>query len=248
MEVRIAETEDELGEMAARDIAVALREKLQEQEHVRIVFAAAPSQSAMLASLLREPGIEWPRVTAFHMDEYLGLPREAPQLFGSWLTREFFSRVALENVHLIDPQGEPEAVCQAYASLLKEAPIDLVLLGIGINGHVAFNDPPADLHDPVPVRVVTLDEACRMQQVMDGCFADLEGVPRHAITLTVPMLMAGEALFCCVPGLHKSQAVKQMLQASVSGDCPATALRLHPHCTVYLDRESSSLSVEHARG
>jgi glucosamine-6-phosphate deaminase len=248
MEVRVAETAAELGRMAAQDIGVALRARLEEQSRARMILAAAPSQSAMLAALLLEPGIDWPRVTAFHMDEYLGLPENASQRFGSWLTREFFSQVPIGKIHLIDGTGDAEVSCRAYASLLREAPIDIVLLGVGTNGHLAFNDPPADLDDPEMVRVVTLDQMCRKQQVFDGCFGTLDDVPRRAITLTVPTLMAGEELFCCVPGAHKSEAVNDMLEAPVSGACPATALRRHARCTVYLDRESSALSKEYGRG
>lgn len=245
MEVRIAETATELGAMAARDIATALRERLERQPRARMIVAAAPSQSATLAALLSEPDIDWPRVTAFHMDEYLGLPPEAPQAFGAWLTREFFSHVPIGEVHLIGPGDNPQARCLAYATLLREAPIDIVVLGIGTNGHLAFNDPPADLNDPETVRLVTLDQMCRQQQVFDGCFPSIDDVPRQAITLTVPTLLAGRELFCSVPGAHKSQAVRDMLEAPISGACPATALRTHPSCTVYLDRDSSSLSEEY---
>ncbi len=245
MEVRVAESAAELGAMAARDIGEALRRTLQMQPRVRVIFAAAPSQSAMLSALLRESGIDWQRVTAFHMDEYLGLAPDAPERFGNWLKREFFDHVPLGEVHLMQPENKD--ACRTYAALLNEAPIDMVLLGIGTNGHLAFNDPPADLKDPERVRVVTLDQMCREQQVYDGCFPRLDAVPKQALTLTVPTLMAAEEMFCCVPGRHKSEAVKNMLEAPVSGMCPATALREHPRCTVYLDRDSSSLSREYAR-
>ena len=247
MKVRIAETAAELGAMAAHDIANSLRKRVQQQARVRMIFAAAPSQSATLAALLREPGVDWRRVTAFHMDEYLGLSPEAPQRFGAWLMREFFSHLPIGQIHLIDPGDRPQARCRAYTSLLREAPIDVVLLGIGTNGHLAFNDPPADLSDPEAVRLVTLDEMCRQQQVFDGCFPSIDDVPHHAITLTVPALIAGRELFCSVPGAHKSRAVKDMLEAPISGACPATALRTHPRCTVYLDRDSSSLSRDYGR-
>jgi glucosamine-6-phosphate deaminase len=227
--------------VAAQEIAAALRAVLRERRRLRILFAAAPSQSEMLAALRREVNIDWQCITAFHMDEYLGLPDGAPQRFGGWLKREFFDHVPLAKVNLIQAGPDPEAVCRSYASLLAEAPIDIVLLGVGANGHVAFNDPPADLSDPVPVKVVELDRMCREQQVLDGCFASIEEVPRRAITLTVPTLLAGGELFCCVPGRHKAAAVKAMFESPISGDCPATSLRSHPRCTVYLDSESSSM-------
>ncbi len=245
MKVCLAQSRSELGKLAARDIGVALRKGLSEKPSLRMILAAAPSQSEMLAALACEPDIDWHRVTAFHMDEYLDLPDDAPQRFGTWLERAFFDHVPLAQVHLIKPGTDPEAACRVYASMLAEAPIDAVLLGVGTNGHLAFNDPPADLDDPLAVKVVELDQMCREQQVLDGCFAMLDDVPRRAITLTVPTLLGGRELFCCVPGRHKSAAVKAMMESPISGACPATALRKHPRCTVYLDRESSSLSELH---
>lgn len=245
MEIRIAESRSQLGEIAGRDIGAALRCKLREKKQVRMILAAAPSQSEMLAALLREPEIDWRRITAFHMDEYIGLPEHAPQRFGNWLRRSFFDHVRLANVHLLRPGAHPEDTCRAYSALLARASIDVVLLGIGANGHLAFNDPPAELDDPLSVKVVELDRMCREQQVQDGCFANLSDVPLSAVTLTVPTLLAGHQLFCCVPGRHKAPAVKAMLESPVTGACPATALRTHPRCTVYLDRESSALSNFH---
>jgi glucosamine-6-phosphate deaminase len=245
MKVCVAESRSEMGKLAARDIADAMRSGLRDKHSLRMILAAAPSQSEMLAALACEPGIDWHRVTAFHMDEYIDLPEAAPQRFGSWLQRAFFDHVPAAKFHLIKPGKDPEVVCQAYASILDEAPIDLVLLGIGTNGHLAFNDPPADLNDPLAVKVVKLDQMCREQQVLDDCFATLDSVPKRAITLTVPTLLAGHKLFCCVPGRHKSEAVKAMMESPISGACPATALRTHPLCTIYLDPESSSLSQLH---
>jgi glucosamine-6-phosphate deaminase len=246
MEVRVADTADELGAMAAREIAISLRRRLEQQSRLRMVFAAAPSQSAMLAALRQEPQIDWTRITAFHMDEYLGLPEDAPQRFGNWLEREFFHDVPVGEVHLMQPGDDPARTCRTYAAKLKEAPIDVVLLGIGTNGHLAFNDPPADLQDPLTVKVVTLDATCREQQVFDGCFPTLEDVPREAMTLTVPALLAAKEIFGCVPGKHKSSAVRAMLEDTVSGLCPATALRTHPQCMMFLDRASSIRSRIHA--
>lgn len=240
MKIDIADTRAELGERAAAAIAAVIRAELREKARLRMIFAAAPSQSEMLMALLREPGIEWERITAFHMDEYIGLPAEAPQRFAAWLRKAFFDRVPLAEVHLIKPGADPEETCREYAQQLAEAPIDLVLLGVGANGHLAFNDPPANLEDPLSVKAVHLDEMCRQQQVDDGCFATLGDVPRHAISLTVPMLLSGHRLFCCVPGPSKSAAVRGMVEDPISGACPATALRTHPRCSVYLDRESSA--------
>ena len=235
----------ELGKRAARDIAGALQSRLQQRPDVRMMFAAAPSQGEMLAALRGEEGIDWKRVTAFHMDEYIGLSAAAPQSFGNWLGRTFFDHLPLAKVHLLEPGSNPEAECVRYAELMAEAPLDLVLLGIGANGHLAFNDPPADLNDPVAVKVVELDQMCREQQVQDGCFASMDEVPRTAITVTIPTLLSGAELFCCVPGRLKAQAVQAALEGPISGTCPASALRTHPRCTIYLDPESSSTIADH---
>ncbi len=247
MEVHVAASRSALGHMAARDIAASLRALLARQEHVRIVLAAAPSQSEMLGGLRSEPEIDWKRVTAFHMDEYIGLPNAAPQRFSNWLRREFVNHVPLARFEPINPAGDPQSTCDDYANLLAAAPIDMVLLGIGTNGHVAFNDPPANLSEPEFVKVVTLDAMCREQQVQDGCFPSLEHVPLQAITLTVPALLGGRELFCCVPGLNKSAAVRATLESEISGECPATALRIHPCCHLYLDHDSISKVQNHER-
>jgi glucosamine-6-phosphate deaminase len=240
MDIRIANTRKDLGKEAGSDIAEAIRLRLGNQDHLRVIFAAAPSQREMLQTLVEQPGIDWQRITAFHMDEYIGLPADAPQRFGIWLREAIFDRVPFAAVHLIEPSDDLEATCLSYANKLLEAPIDLVLLGIGANGHLAFNDPPADLNDPLAVKVVTLDDVCRQQQVDDECFDSLDNVPGKAISLTVPTLLKGDRLFCCVPGSNKSRAVRSMIYEPISGDCPATALRNHPRCTVYLDHDSSA--------
>ena len=241
MKVHVAKSRAELGQFAAHEIGEALREGLRTKKHLRLILAAAPSQSEMLTALRREPDIDWTRITAFHMDEYIGLPGDAPQGFANWLKREFVDHLPLARFEPINSGNNPEAECKRYAALLAEDPVDVVLLGIGTNGHLAFNDPPADLNDPLPVKIVTLDTMCREQQVLDGCFPTLDAVPHRAITLTIPTLLAGRELFCCVPGRHKSAAVQATLQSPISGDCPATALRTHRRCSLYLDRESSSM-------
>jgi len=240
MDLRIANTREDLGKEAGTDIAEAIRTRLEQQPHLRMIFAAAPSQREMLQTLIKQPGIDWHRITAFHMDEYIGIPANAPQRFGMWLRTFLFDHVSFAKVHLILPGDDLAATCSNYADKLMEAPIDMVLLGIGANGHLAFNDPPADLEDPPAAKVVTLDDTCRQQQVDDGCFDSFDEVPQKAITLTVPMLLRGDLLFCCIPGSSKSKAVRGMVYDPISGDCPATALRKHPRCKVYLDRNSSS--------
>ena len=230
----------EMGIAAAEAAAKFLRSSLREQEVVHAVFAAAPSQNEMLAALREAEDIDWQRVVAFHMDEYIGLDPDAPQRFAAFLKERLFDRLPFREVHLIEPEkNEP---IKHYERLLKSAPIDLVCLGIGENGHLAFNDPPvADFDDPSWVKIVELEEACRQQQVNDGCFASIDAVPRQAITLTIPALLSGRRLICTVPGLTKREAVRRTLNDSISTSCPATILRNHAGCTLFLDRESAQL-------
>jgi glucosamine-6-phosphate deaminase len=228
-----------LGEAAGADVAAAVRRLQAAKPMLRMVFAAAPSQNETLAALIRAPGIDWSRVTAFHMDEYVGLPANAPQAFGQFLLDRLFDRVRPAVVHLIDGNNDPAAECRRYSDLLRAGPIDVVCLGIGENGHLAFNDPPvADFDDPAAIKMVELETACRRQQVNDGCFASLADVPTHALTLTIPTLMSGAELFCAVPGPTKRAAVARTLAGPVSTDCPSSVLRRHPNCTLYVDRAS----------
>jgi glucosamine-6-phosphate deaminase len=228
-----------LGAAAAGDIGDALTRRLDSQPEVRVIFASAPSQEVTLRHLAERSGIDWGRVTAFHMDEYLGLEPDAPQRFGNWLRGALLDRVPVGNAHLIDPGDDLRATVEGYSALLTAAPIDIVCLGIGVNGHLAFNDPPADFADPALVKVATLDEVSRLQQVDDGCFATLAEVPAQAVTLTIPALLSAAELFCMVPGAQKKRAVTGALYGPVDGSVPASALRTHPRCTVYVDKESA---------
>ena len=232
-------TRADMGAAAATDIAIALRERLSIQPNVRMVFAAAPSQAEMLGVLASTPGIDWSRVTAFHMDEYIGLDPASPARFANWLDAHVFTRLPFAAVYRITPEPDAHAELARYAALMNEAPIDFVCLGIGVNGHIAFNDPPvADFNDPVDVKIVELDDICRQQQVDDDCFPDLGSVPHHAITLTVPRLMRADRLFCVVPGAVKRDAVSKALHAPLSTECPASILRTHAACTLYIDKDS----------
>lgn len=238
--VYIAESSIAMGACAAADIAREILACLDRQAGVRMVFAAAPSQNEMLAALCEQKGIDWSRVTAFHMDEYLGLPAGAPQRFGLWLRRAIFDQLPFSAVHIIEPGDNPEQAAADYAVKLNTAPIDIVCCGIGSNGHLAFNDPPADFDDPLTVKVVDLDAQCRQQQVDEECFAALEVVPTRALTVTIPRLLASHALFCCVPGTLKREAVRRMLLEDISPMFPATVLRQHPCSALYLDPDSAA--------
>ncbi|REE05873.1 glucosamine-6-phosphate deaminase [Marinoscillum furvescens] len=214
--------------------------KLQKNKKtIRMIFAAAPSQNYMLEYLTKSTSINWSQIEAFHMDEYLGLPAQAPQLFSSYLEERLFSKVNFKASHKIDSHKEISEEIAHYSNLITAHPIDIVCLGIGENGHIAFNDPPvADFDDPVVMKEVVLDEACRMQQVHDGCFGSIDEVPKTALTLTIPTLLDAENLFCIVLGKNKSEAVRDTLKGSISTDCPASILTRHPNCQFYFDEEA----------
>jgi len=239
MRVESYRSRPDMGRSAAEAIAVELRELLAWQGRVRMVFAAAPSQAEMLAALRAAPGIAWDRVTAFHMDEYIGLPAGAPERFANWLDAHIFTALPFAAIHRIVPEPDAEVAAAKYAARLGEAPLDMVCLGIGVNGHIAFNDPPvADFNDPEDVKVVTLDAQCRQQQVDDDCFEAMDDVPEQAITMTIPRLLRTRRLFCVVPGRLKRDAVRATLAGPLSTACPASIVREHPDCTLYLDAES----------
>lgn len=243
LKVNVYPNRKEMGNAAAAAVARTIRRLLEQQQSVSIVFAAAPSQEEFLAGLSAAQGINWQRVIAFHMDEYLGLPADAPQRFGNFLKDRIFDKVDPFIVHYLSTGSpDPEPEIERYSSLLKEHPLDIACLGIGQNGHLAFNDPPvADFDDPSSLKVVELDERSRKQQVYDGCFAQLDDVPKIALTLTIPALMSARWVHCVVPDVSKAEAVRACLQDPVSTRCPASILRRHPQAVVYLDRESAGL-------
>lgn len=243
LNVQVYESRQEMGRQAALQAAEHLRALLREQEAVRAVFAAAPSQTEFLQELCAQPGIDWKRVQGFHMDEYEGLGRDRAESFGRFLAERVFDRLPFGAVEYINGTAEDmEAECLRYAGLLDRAPIDVVFLGIGENGHIAFNDPAvADFHDGRRVKLVELDQVCRQQQVNDKCFQALEQVPRRAVTLTVPTLFEARRLFCVVPAASKAWAVRHTLLGPVSEACPASILRRHPAAALYLDEESAAM-------
>jgi glucosamine-6-phosphate deaminase len=240
--VRVYPDRPALGVAAANEAASALANVIATKRNASVLFAAAPSQNEFLSALATMPEIDWSKVTAFQLDEYIGLPDNAPESFGAFLQEHIFDAVRPGRLELIGATGSvsnAEARCTEYTELLALNPPDIVFLGIGENGHLAFNDPPvADFDDPLPVKVVELDRPCREQQVNDGCFPTLGDVPTHAITLTIPTLLAGGRLFCIVPGPAKRAAVAATLHGPISTDCPASILRTAANCTLYLDADS----------
>ena len=240
--VKISDTRAEMGALAAAEIRATMLKLLADKEHINMIFAAAPSQNEVLASLLTYSDIPWDRVNAFHMDEYIGLPATAPQRFGNFLADHIFNHAPFRSVNYIDSSSTAEAECRRYTELLQTYPTDIVVMGIGENGHIAFNDPGvADFNDPVAIKPAELDEVCRMQQVHDGCFQKLSDVPTHAFTLTCPTLLAATYQFCVVPAATKAKAAARMLSGDISEECPATLLRTATHAVLYLDSDSASL-------
>ncbi len=232
-----------LGQSAAHAAAVTLCTAVGRHGAARAIFACAPSQNPLLDALTADASLPWDRITVFHMDEYVGLPAAHPACFRHYLREHLVRRVQPLRVEEIAGDAtDAEAECHRYAALLHADPIDLVCLGIGENGHLAFNDPPvADFTDVRTVKPVALDAACRAQQVADGCFATLSDVPRHALTLTIPALLRGARLVCCVPGERKAAAVAAALCGPIATSCPASILRRHPAVTLYLDEPSAAL-------
>ncbi|MGQ7312826.1 6-phosphogluconolactonase [Microbacterium arabinogalactanolyticum] len=231
-----------MGAAAARAAAATLRAAITDRGAARMIAAAAPSQLDVYRALAKEPGIDWSRVTVLHMDEYLGLPESAPQRFGNWLREHLIAGISGARFHALRTEAGAQAAIEEYTGLLSAGPIDVVCLGIGVNGHIAFNDPPeAELDDPEAVREVRLDEASRVQQVDDGCFDNLEAVPTHALTLTIPALLRGAHLVCAVPDARKAEAVRALMEEAISPAWPCTALRRHAHCEVHVDRDAASL-------
>jgi glucosamine-6-phosphate deaminase len=242
LHVSILPTRAEMGQAAAAEAAAAILGAIKTRGEARIVLASAPSQNELVEALTAAP-IDWNRVVIFHMDEYLGLPADHPATFRRYQREHVLSRVqpyAFEGIRGEAPDAAAE--CRRYADALSAEPIDVVCLGIGENGHLAFNDPPvADFEDPALVKIVELEELCRQQQVNDGCFPTLADVPRAALTLTIPALMSGKALFCVVPGPRKAAAVQATLTGPIDTSCPASVLRQHPCARLYLDTDSAAL-------
>lgn len=244
LEVKISRSRDEMGRTAASDIRQKILALLAEKSEINIIFAAAPSQNEVLEQLIAFDDIDWSRISAYHMDEYIGLSAEnSDKSFGAFLDQHIFGKVPFKCVHHINgTSADPREECKRYGQLLKSNPTDIVVMGIGENGHIAFNDPwVADFADTEAVKVVELDEICRQQQVNDGCFKTLSDVPTHAITLTCPTLFSGDNLFCIVPAITKAKAVSKTLNGEINEDCPATILRKHNSAVLYLDQDSSSL-------
>lgn len=231
-----------LGSAAGRTVAGWLRQALAERDRVGVIFASAPSQEEFLAALAVEPNVDWSRVVAFHLDEYVGIPSDAPQGFAQFLRERLFDKVHPGVVHYLDGLEDPERAGRRYADLLAGQPLAIACVGIGENGHLAFNDPHvADFADPYLVKPVEIDEVSRAQQVHDGCFARIDRVPHLALTVTIPAIVAAERIAIMVPGPTKARAIQATLRGPIATSCPASILRQHPHSILFVDEAAAAL-------
>ena len=237
--VKILPSKAEMAQAAARHAGDSLRALLAAKETVRLLAATGASQIDFLAQLGAEQGIDWQRVELFHLDEYVGLPVTHPASFATYIYERIIQPFGIVKYHLLDGTRDAQQVAGEMSQAIAAAPVDLAFCGIGENGHLAFNDPPADFETDVPYLVVSLDEACRRQQVGEGWFATFDEVPRQALSISIRQLMKANEIICVVPDARKAKAVEMCLNRPVSPEAPASILRVHPHATIYLDPESA---------
>ena len=234
--LKIYDTRTEMGLGAAEDAAICIRELLNANEEINCIFAAAPSQNDFLSALI-EKDIEWNRVNAYHMDEYVGFGIGHPDSFNHFLSNAIFDRVPFKSVNLLNGANAPDEEAKRYGRLLDAAPSHITFMGIGENGHIAFNDPAvANFEDNVPVKKVKLDNVCRQQQVNDGCFPTIDDVPQYALTVTIPRLVSSQYIFCIVPTEKKHSATKATLTGPINESCPASILRRTDNVHMYIDK------------
>lgn len=243
MNIQVCNTKDELGGAAAAHGAQHIRDAIRAHGAARIVVATGASQFDMLAHLITINDIPWDKVTAFHLDEYIGLPITHGASFRKYLWQRFVSKLPLPLAafHFIDGEGDATAECRRLGDLIRTAPIDVAFVGIGENGHLAFNDPPADFDTDAPYIVVNLDEACRRQQLGEGWFATFDDVPKQAISMSIRLIMQSRCIVASVPDARKAEAVRASVRGAVTPLVPASILQRHPDCTIYLDPASASL-------
>jgi len=240
MIIRVFDDKGSLGRAAVDQAAAAIRTALENSGRARMIAATGASQFELLEALADAPGIDWERVELFHLDEYIGLPADHPASFRNYLRARLIDRVGITRHHLLDGQQDPAEVIRTVGDALQSAPIDVALVGIGENGHLAFNDPPADFDTDAPYLVVTLDEACRRQQLGEGWFGKLSDVPRQAISMGIRQILAAREIIAAVPDERKARAVAACCEGEISPLAPASILRTHPNTTIYLDKSSAA--------
>jgi glucosamine-6-phosphate deaminase len=241
LEVRVFRTDKELGAAAAMDATAAIRSAVDQRNRANVMFASGNSQFALLDALTTRDDVPWDRVTGFHMDEYVGMDDTHPASFARYMRERIVDVIRPRAFHYVDGMNNAAAECARYSELLRTHPLDLCCLGVGENGHLAFNDPPfAEFDDAKDVKEVELDDASRHQQVGEGHFATLDDVPRTAITVTIPALLRARRVLAVVPEARKAVAVRAALEGPIATDCPASVLRRTPQATLFLDRASAA--------
>jgi len=243
MNIRIYKNRQNLGREAASDAASIIQNAIRLNGSATIILATGTSQFEVLKYLVEMPGVDWSKVVLFHLDEYIGIPGDHPASFRRYIQERVIDKVGpMKAVYLINGQNRnPRKECQRLGKIISTVTVDLVLAGIGENGHLAFNDPPADFTAEEPFILVTLDRRCRQQQLGEGWFKTLKEVPGKAITMSIRQIMKSRQVICAVPDKRKAEAVKNCLEKEVSDQYPASALRQHPSCTLYLDHDSAAL-------
>jgi glucosamine-6-phosphate deaminase len=242
MLLKVFPDKSSLSRAAAGQAASAIRRAIAERGHARIVAATAASQIEFLDALTKAPGIDWSKVEAFHLDEYIGLPVTHPGSFRKMLLEQLIQKTKIRKYHLLDGDAnDPAEVARLIGKELASSPVDIEFLGIGENGHVAFNDPPANFEVDDPYIVVDLDEACREQQVGEAWFVDISQVPKHALSMSVRQVLKAREILAVVPDQRKAHAIKACFTGEISPMAPSSILRMHPNATVYLDKNSASL-------
>jgi glucosamine-6-phosphate deaminase len=248
MIIDVAQDPIQLGKAAGSAAAALIRKAIAKKGGANIILATGTSQFETLNQIIAERNIDWNKVVMFHLDEYIGLPITAPASFRKYLTERFLSKVpTLKAAHLINGENDAQAECDRVSGLIKRHPIDIAFVGIGENGHLAFNDPPADFETEVPYIIVELDEACRRQQLGEGWFKSFEEVPRRAISMSVKQILKSKQIICSVPDKRKAKAVKDCVEHPVSNLFPASILQSHSACTLFLDTESSSMLAQNRK-
>jgi glucosamine-6-phosphate deaminase len=241
MNLKVFDDKSSLAKVAADQAATSIIRAIRDRGTARVIAASAASQYEFLEALTAEPGIDWKRVELFHLDEYIGLPMTHPASFCKFLQERLIGKTGITNYHLLNGEADPMKVIHETSKFLTAAPIDVAFVGIGENGHLAFNDPPADFETEEPFIVVKLDEACRLQQVGEGWFKDLSTVPTQAISMSVRQVLKSKEILAVVPDARKAQAIKACFDGGISPMAPSSILRTHPNATVYLDRDSAAL-------
>jgi glucosamine-6-phosphate deaminase len=241
MNLKVLKDKVTLGKAAAEQAARAIRSAIRDRGQARIIAATAASQLEFLDALTRNPGIDWQSVEVFHLDEYVGLPIDHPGSFRKMLLEQLINKTGIKRYHLLDGDADPTEVTRRVGKALLAGQVDIAFVGVGENGHLAFNDPPADFETEEPYLIVTLDEACRRQQVGEAWFADISQVPTHAISMSVRQILKSREILAVVPDTRKAQAVRDCFEGEISPMAPASALRNHPNTTIYLDHNSAAL-------